>query len=65
MQKYYQKHPNLVSWAVLAGGMVVILLISARDVGFQPAQWAAVIVATIALAGVSVWIISWEDEEKT
>ncbi len=65
MQKYYQKHPNLVSWAVLAVGMVVILLISARDVGFQPAQWVAVIVATIALAGVSVWIISWEDEEKT
>jgi protein-S-isoprenylcysteine O-methyltransferase Ste14 len=58
----WERHPNLLSWAVLAAGMVLIVVIAARDVGFQTGQWAAVIGATIALAGLCVWIISWEDE---
>jgi hypothetical protein len=41
--------------------MVVIVVISARNVGFTTGQWVAVIVATVALAGLCVWIISWED----
>jgi len=61
MRKLWNNHPNLVSWAALALGMVVIVIIAARNVGFQPGQWAAIIVATIALAGLCVWIISWED----
>jgi len=48
-------------WAVLAIGMVIILVWSARDVGLLPGQWAALIVATILLAGLCVWIIGWED----
>jgi hypothetical protein len=48
-------------WAVLAVGMVIILLWSARDVGLLPGQWAALIAATILLAGLCVWIINWED----
>jgi hypothetical protein len=48
-------------WAVLAAGMVIILILSARDVGLLPGQWAALIVATILLAGLCVWIIGWED----
>jgi len=32
-------------------------------VDFLPGQWAALIAATIALAGLCVWIISWEDGE--
>jgi hypothetical protein len=43
--------------------MVVIVVISAREVGFQPGQWAALIAATIGLAGLCVWIISWEDHD--
>jgi hypothetical protein len=31
-------------------------------VGFKPTQWAALIAATIILAGLCVWIISWEDD---
>lgn len=62
MRKLWEKHPNLVSWAALAVGMVIIVVLSARNVGFQPSQWAAVIAATIALAGLCVWIISWDDE---
>jgi hypothetical protein len=41
--------------------MVVILVWSARDVGLEPGQWAALIVATIGLAGLCVWIIGWEE----
>jgi hypothetical protein len=61
MRQLWNKHPNLVSWIALATGMVVIVVFSARNVGFKPGQWAAVIGATIALAGLCVWIISWED----
>jgi hypothetical protein len=51
-------------WAVLAVGMVVILVWSAKDVGLLLGQWAALIVATILLAGLCVWIIGWDGEEK-
>lgn len=61
LRKLWDKHPNLVSWFVLAVGMVIIVILSARHVGFQPGQWAALIGATVALAGLCVWIISWED----
>lgn len=61
LRKLWDKHPNLVSWFILAVGMVIIVILSARHVGFQPGQWAALIGATIALAGLCVWIISWED----
>lgn len=64
MRKMWQAHPNLLSWLALAAGMVIIVIIAARNVGFAPTQWAAVIAATIALAGLCVWIISWEDKES-
>jgi hypothetical protein len=64
LRKAWAAHPNLVSWALLAVGMVVIVVISAREVGFQPGQWAALIAATIGLAGLCVWIISWEDGDE-
>lgn len=62
LQNFAQKHPNLLSWIVLAVGMVIILLLAARDVGFQTTQWLALIAASIALAGACVWIISWEED---
>ena len=61
VRNLWDEHPNLVSWLLLAVGMVIILVIAARDVGFKPGQWAALIAATVALAGLCVWIISWED----
>ena len=63
LRKLWHDHPNLVSWLILAVGMVVIVVIAARNVGFTPSQWAALIAATIGLAGLCVWIISWEDGE--
>jgi len=62
-RKLWNDHPNLVSWLLLAIGMVIIVVIAGRNVGFQAGQWAALIAATVALAGLCVWIISWEDHE--
>jgi hypothetical protein len=61
VKDWARRHPRLLMWAVLAIGMVIILIWSARDVGLLPGQWAALIVATILLAGLCVWIIGWED----
>jgi len=64
IRKAWNTHPNLISWLVLAIGMVVIVLIAARNVGFNAGQWAALILATIGLAGLCVWIVSWEDDKS-
>lgn len=63
LKQFVGQHPRLTAWLVLAVGMVAILVWSARDVGLLPGQWAALIVATIGLAGLCVWIIGWEDDE--
>lgn len=55
------RHPRLSAWVVLALGMVAILVYEARDVGLLATQWVALIVATVLVAGLCVWIISWED----
>ncbi len=55
-----RRHPQLLAWAVLAAGMVAILVWEARDVGLLPGQWVALIVATVLVAGACVWIIGWE-----
>lgn len=61
LKRFLNQHPQLAAWIVLAVGMVVILVWSARDVGLEAGQWAALIVATIGLAGLCVWIIGWEE----
>lgn len=64
-QHWYDKHPTLLMWAALAVGMVLILAVAARHVGFTASQWLALIAATVALAGLCVWIISWESGDET
>jgi hypothetical protein len=64
LKEWAGRHPRLAMWAALAVGMVIILIWSAKDVGLLPGQWAALIVTTILLAGLCVWIISWNGEEK-
>ncbi len=64
IRNLWTSHPALSSWALLDVGMVVIVVLAARNVGFTPGQWAAIVVATILLAGLCVWIISWEDDGK-
>lgn len=60
LKKLWYEHPVLANWIILAVGMVVILYFSARHVGFLPQQWAALVGATIVLAGLCAWIINWE-----
>ncbi len=62
--QWVEAHPRLSAWLVLALGMVILLVIEARDVGLLPGQWAALIVATVLVAGGCIWIISWEEDEE-
>lgn len=55
-----RRHPYLTAWLVLAIVMVAILLFAAKDVGLLPNHLAALVVATVLLAGACVWIIAWE-----
>jgi protein-S-isoprenylcysteine O-methyltransferase Ste14 len=61
---WIERHPRLSAWFVLALGMIILLVIEARDVGLLPGQWVALIVTTALVAGACIWIISWEDEEE-
>jgi hypothetical protein len=63
IKDWINRHPQLSMWAVLAIGMVIILVWAAKDVGFLAGQWLALIVTTILLAGLCVWIIGWDDDE--
>lgn len=63
LRDWVSRHPQLTAWVVLAVGMVAILIWSAKDVGLEVGQWAALIVTTILLAGLCVWIIGWDGEE--
>ena len=58
-----EQYPRLSAWIVLAVGMVILLVIEARDVGLLAGQWVALIISTILVAGACIWIISWEDDD--
>lgn len=60
IREFFNQHPRLAAWLVLAVGMVIILIWTAKDEGFLPGQWAALIVTTVLLAGLCVWIMGWE-----
>jgi hypothetical protein len=62
--RWIEDHPRLSAWIVLGLGMVIMVVLEAQDVGLQPSQWAAIIIATVLVAGACVWIISWEDEDE-
>ena len=61
IRNWINKHPKLSAWLVLAVGMVLLVLFSAKDVGLLPSQMLALVIATIGLAGLCVWIIGSED----
>jgi len=57
--------PRITAWVVLSLGCVILLVYEARDVGLTAGNWIALIVATVLVAGLCIWIVSWEDEEET
>ncbi len=61
LKSWVKVHPKLAAWLVLAIGMVIMVVWSAKDVGLLPGQMLALVAATIGLAGLCVWIIGWED----
>jgi hypothetical protein len=63
MRAWIERHPDLTTWAVLAAGMLVVLAWSARDVALTASQWWWLAVATVLLAGLCAWIISWEADD--
>lgn len=64
LKSFANARPKLASWLFLAVGMVIILIIAApKDGTLTPGNWAFLILATIGLAGLCAWIISWEDGE--
>lgn len=64
IKSWISQHPNLAAWFALALGMVILLVIEARDVGLEGLQWFWLIVITILVAGACIWIISWGDSEE-
>ncbi len=63
MKAFAERHPNLTTWFVLALGMLMVLAWSARDVELTARQFFWLGVATVLLAGLCAWIISWEADE--
>lgn len=61
LRRFWEEHTRLSMWIILAIGMVAIMIWAAWNVGFNPSQWAWLVVITIALAGLCTWIISWEE----
>lgn len=57
---WIKRHPGLIYWALLSLGMVAVLVYEARDENLMPGAWAALVLATILVAGACVWIINWE-----
>ncbi len=57
-------HPRIAAWIVLSVGMIILLVLTARDVGLLPGQWIALITACVLVAGACIWIISWEDSDE-
>jgi hypothetical protein len=64
IKTFASARPRLAAWIALAAGMVIILIIAARDVGLLWNQWLFLILATIGLAGLCVWIIGWESGDE-
>jgi hypothetical protein len=58
------KHPHLAAFVALAVAMQVVLFSATREVGLTPLQYGFVALATVALAGLCVWIVTWESGSR-
>lgn len=62
--RIFDTYPRISMWVVLSTGIIVLLVYEARDVGLTTGNWIALILASIVVAGLCIWIVSWEDEEE-
>lgn len=61
--RIFEQWPRITAWIVLSVGCVALLVYEARDVGLTAGNWIALIVATVAVSGLCIWIVSWEDDD--
>lgn len=61
---FMDARPRIAAWMVLSLGIVILLALEAREVGLQVGQWLALIVASVVVAGLCIWIVSWEDKDE-
>lgn len=62
--RWASRHPRVAAWIALSVGMVVLLVIEAREIGLTAPQWLALVVACVLVAGACIWIVSWEDRDE-
>lgn len=62
--KIFDTYPRISMWVVLSVGIIGLLVYEARDVGLTTGNWIALIIASIVVAGLCIWIVSWEDDEE-
>ncbi len=60
LKRLLEAHPLLSAWLALSVGMVAIFLWASRDAALLPMQRLALAVISVIVAGLCVWIISWE-----
>ncbi len=60
MRSLISKHPYLAVFVLLAAGMEAVLFLASRNVVLAPIQYGTVAVATTLVAGLCIWIITWE-----
>lgn len=61
--EWIELHPRLSGWIALSTIMVVLLIIEAGPVGLGAFQWLFLIAATLLIAWLCVWIISWDETD--
>lgn len=65
LRRWHEARPLLVSWAILAAGMLAMLVLFSRDSGLTPAQLGAMAAATVVLAWLCAWVIHLEERETS
>ena len=60
MNGFVRARPLLFAWLLLAVVMVALMLWSSAGAGLAAGQTAALVVATVLLAGACVRIVTWE-----
>ncbi len=58
------RYPRILAWVVLSVGIIALLVYEARDIDLTATNWLALVIASIAVSGLCIWIVSWEDEDE-
>jgi hypothetical protein len=57
-------HPRLGAWLAFSAGMMGVLFWAVRGQAFALGQVSGMAACCVALAGVCVWIIYWEEADQ-